>query len=124
MIDEDLKVWGGFTGANTGVKWEDLEIELDEEMECKFFPSKTFAKVYSFVGIAMSTLFVLAYALRFLGLNDLIFGGGGLQTSRMMNSLLCDAAEAIAQIWNGGGTDICTKTEKRPGYTTRCIDPE
>ncbi len=135
MIDGDFKITGIFIGGDTSgdAKWEDINPELDPnkfddiEPDCKFFPAKTADEVYQLVTVALATLFVLAYSVRFLTrfipskIGSLF---GFTETARMMTDLICETAEGMAEIWNGGGTEECTETEHRPGFKSICIEHE
>ena len=118
MIDYEVSYTGSPLANNETIEWEDLEIELDEELECKFFPSRRHEEAYRLAAVAVTMLVALTSAYRFVGGDPVQVA---IQVNRM-NSLTCDLMDRIAAIFNGGGTEECVEYEEVPGHRWVCDD--
>lgn len=95
--------------------WEDLEIELDEDMECKFFPSRTYDNVRNLAAGGVPILTTIQSAAFLLGPS---IGRSGIRSQ--MQDLTCELLTLVAEIWNGGGTEECVEYEEVPGHKWIC----
>ena len=118
MIDYEISYTGSSLANNEPIEWEELEIELDEDKTCKFYPSKNHEEAYRLSAVAVTMLVTITFAYRFIGGDPVSVA---LQVQRM-NSLTCDVMERIANIFNGGGTEECLEYREVPGTRQRCAE--
>ena len=105
----------GITRDNSS--WEDLEIDLDDDKECKFFPSRTYQNVRNLAAGGVPILMTIQFATYLLGPT---FGRAGVR--EQMQDLTCELLTLVAEIWNGGGTEECVEYEEVPGHKWICED--
>ena len=100
---------------NENSSWEDLEIDLDEDKDCKLFPSKTYENVRNLAAAGVPILVSIQLATFILG-----EGFGGIEIRRQMQDLTCKLLELVAETWHGGGTEECIEYEEVPGHKWIC----
>ena len=108
-----------FDQSGEHASWEELEIDLDEDKECKLFPSRTYDNVSNLVSGGVPILVTIQLATFILG-----EGFGGIEVRRQMQDLTCKLLELVAETWHGGGTEECIEYEEVPGHKWICEDAE